>query len=48
MKHYIIKSLIILLVVACLPFIASAQYFESGGIVYGITSEQTVEVLSNY
>ncbi|MBP5341717.1 MAG: leucine-rich repeat domain-containing protein [Bacteroidales bacterium] len=48
MKHYIIKSLITLLVVACLPFIASAQYFESGGIVYGITSEQTVEVLSNY
>ena len=32
-----------------LPFAASAQeYFESDGIVYGITSEQTVEVLSNY
>lgn len=33
----------------CLTFTTSAQeYFESGGIVYGITSEQTVEVLSNY
>lgn len=48
MKHCIIKSLATLLVAACLPAVASAQYFESDGIVYGITSEQTVEVLSNY
>lgn len=48
MKHHIIKSLAALLVAASLPAVASAQYFESDGIVYGITSEQTVEVLSNY
>ena len=48
MKHHIIKSLATLLVAASLPAVASAQYFESDGIVYGITSEQTVEVLSNY
>ena len=48
MKHHIIKSLATLLVAASLPVVASAQYFESDGIVYGITSEQTVEVLSNY
>ena len=46
MKHT--KTLTALLAVLCLPFAASAQYFESGGIAYGITSEQTVEVLSNY
>ena len=48
MKHHIIKSLAALLVAASLPTVASAQYFESDGIVYGITSGQTVEVLSNY
>ena len=48
MKHHIIKSLATFLVAACLPTVASAQYFESDGIVYGITSGQTVEVLSNY
>ena len=48
MKHHIIKSLAALLVAASLPAVASAQYFESDGIVYGITSGQTVEVLSNY
>lgn len=48
MQHHIIKSLAILLAAAFLPAVASAQYFEVGGIVYGITSEQTVEVLSNY
>ena len=48
MKYHIIKSLAILLAAAFLPAVASAQYFESDGIVYGITSEQTVEVLSNY
>ena len=46
MKHT--KTVLALLAVLCLPFAASAQYFESGGIAYGITSEQTVEVLSNY
>ncbi|MBP5527840.1 MAG: leucine-rich repeat domain-containing protein [Bacteroidales bacterium] len=46
MKHT--KTLFALLAVLCLPFAASAQYFESCGIAYGITSEQTVEVLSNY
>ena len=48
MTHHIIKSLAALLAAAFLPAVASAQYFESDGIVYGITSEQTVEVLSNY
>ena len=48
MKHHITKSLFTLLVATCLPAVASAQYFEVGGIVYGTTSEQTVEVLSNY
>ena len=48
MKHHIIKSLAALLVAASQPAVASAQYFESDGIVYGITSGQTVEVLSNY
>ena len=48
MKKYSIKTIIALLAVLCLPFAASAQYFESGGVAYGITSDQTVEVLSNY
>ena len=48
MKHRIIQFLAALLVAASLPAVASAQYFESDGIVYGITSGQTVEVLSNY
>ena len=47
MKHYIIKSFAVLMA-ACLPAVASAQYFEVGGIVYGITSEQTVEVQPYY
>ncbi len=48
MQHHILKSLAVLMAAAFLPAVASAQYFESDGIVYGITSEQTVEVLSNY
>ncbi len=47
MKHSIIKSLAVLMA-ACLPAVASAQYFEVGGIVYGITSGQTVEVQPYY
>ena len=43
-----IKFLLALLAVLCLPGAVSAQYFESDGIVYGITSEQTVEVLPKY
>lgn len=46
MKHRIIKFLA--LAALLLPAMAKAQYFELDGIVYGITSEQTVEVLSNY
>lgn len=44
-----IKTLAAIIVAAILPSIASAQYFEAGGIVYGITSEteQTVEVWPN-
>lgn len=42
------KYLLALLAVLCLPGAVSAQYFESDGIVYGITSEQTVEVLPKY
>ena len=46
MKHSITKSLFTLLVTACLPVVASAQYFETGGIGYNVLSatEQTVEV----
>ncbi len=47
MKHSFIKSFAVLMA-ACLPAVASAQYFEVGGIVYGITSEQTVEVQPYY
>ena len=47
MKHHLIKSFAVLMA-ACLPAVASAQYFEVGGIVYGITSEQTVEVQPYY
>lgn len=42
------KPLWSLLAMLIFSVAAQAQYFESGGIVYGITSEQTVEVLSNY
>ena len=41
------KTLLALLAVLTFSS-AKAQYFETGGIVYGITSEHTVEVLSNY
>jgi hypothetical protein len=43
-----IKNIMALLAVLTLTISAKAQYFEVDGIVYGITSEQTVEVLSNY
>ncbi len=39
MSNDIIKSLAALLMAVCFPSIASAQYFEVGGIVYGITSD---------
>lgn len=43
------KKLLALFAVLTLTANVKAQeYFESGSIVYGITSEQTVEVLSNY
>ena len=48
MKLLGIKTIFALLAVLCIPITVSAQYFESGGIAYGITSDQTVEVLSNY
>ena len=41
------KTLLALLAVLTFSS-AKAQNFETGGIVYGITSEHTVEVLSNY
>ena len=46
MKHHIIKSLFTLLVAACLPAVASAQNFMSGGIGYHVLSSEdhTVEV----
>lgn len=45
MKHYIIKSLAVLMA-ACLPAVASAQNFMSGGIGYHVLSSEdhTVEV----
>lgn len=48
MKNKDLKLLIAIVAVLVAPRVASAQWFESGGIVYGITSEQTVEVLPNY
>lgn len=46
MKHCIIKSLAALLVATCLPAVASAQNFMSGGIGYQVLSveDHTVEV----
>jgi len=46
MKHHIIKSLAALLVATCLPAVASAQNFMSGGIGYHVLSSEdhTVEV----
>ena len=46
MKHCIIKSLAALLVATCLPAVASAQNFMSGGIGYHVLSSEdhTVEV----
>ncbi len=38
------RNLFALLAVLFLPFVASAHYFEVDGIVYGVISEQTVEV----
>lgn len=45
MQHYIIKSLAVLMA-ACLPAVASAQNFMSGGIGYHVLSSEdhTVEV----
>ena len=47
MQHLIIKSLAALMA-ACLPAVASAQYFEVGGIAYNVLSatEHTAEVAS--
>ena len=42
------KFFLALLAVISLPVNIKAQYFEVGGIVYGITSEQTVEVQPYY
>ena len=42
------KILSILMVFLCASAMGQEVLFESDGIVYGITSEQTVEVLSNY
>lgn len=46
MQHHIIKSLAVLMA-AFLPVVASAQYFEVGGIAYNVLSatEHTVEVV---
>ena len=46
MKHT--KTLFALLSVLCLSFAASAQSFVSNGIVYSVTSGQTVEVQPYY
>lgn len=47
MKHT--KPLLSLFAVLTVyPLVASAQYYEMDGIVYGITSEHTVEVLPYY
>ena len=46
MKHRIIKFLA--LTALLLPATAKAQYYEADGIVYGITPEQTAEVLPYY
>lgn len=48
MKMKQTKFFLALLAVISLPFNIKAQYFEVGGIVYGITSEQTVEVQPYY
>lgn len=50
MKTNIIKFLAALLVAASFPVLASAQYFVSGGIAYGVLSEteHTVEVTTKY
>ena len=40
MKHHIIKSLAALLVATCLPAVASAQNFMSGGIGYHVLSSE--------
>ena len=47
MQHHIIKTLAVLMA-ACLPAVASAQYFEVGGIAYNVLSatEHTAEVAS--
>ena len=47
MKHNFIKLLAVLMA-AFIPAGASAQYFEVGGIVYGVTQGQTAEVLPYY
>ena len=46
MKHCIINFLA--LTVLLLPAMAKAQYYEVDGIVYGITSDQTAEVVPYY
>lgn len=46
MKHRIIK--ILALTTLLLPTTAQAQYYAVDGIVYGITAEQTAEVLPYY
>ena len=47
MKHNFIKLLAVLMA-AFIPAGASAQYFEVGGIVYGVTQGQTAEVQPYY
>ena len=42
------KPILALLAVLIFSAAAQAQYFESGGIAYGVTSGQTVEVLPYY
>lgn len=46
MRHA--NIILALLAVLTFPTVAKAQYFEVDGIVYGITSEQTAEVLPYY
>ena len=50
MTYNTIKILAALLLTVCIPSVASAQYFEVGGIAYNVlsTTEHTVEVTSKW
>lgn len=50
MTYNTIKILAALLFTACIPSVASAQYFEVGGIAYNVlsTTDHTVEVTSKW